>query len=116
MDTIIVICAGCGSQFRGNPGLRKYKCPACFNLFTFPSGARTADPGARLCSNCWSSFSAQQSLANCPICCQKFTPNCLGKALTIDGVLRTSGRVDQHDGAICAELRGLALPHQELEA
>lgn len=80
MSETIISCAGCGKRFKGIPGVKKFKCSGCHNIFTFPEGPREPGYGKSLCSNCWCEVDWREDLSACPACTQKIAPAHGGKA------------------------------------
>ncbi|HYF51333.1 MAG TPA: hypothetical protein VEJ63_18105 [Planctomycetota bacterium] len=93
MSEMIVSCAGCGKRCRGASGSRKFKCAHCSNLLTFPDSVREASPGNVLCSFCWMSIPASDSLANCPACNQKVSAKVSGRCVVFAEASTSSQRM-----------------------
>ncbi|MCZ7648291.1 MAG: hypothetical protein M5U26_24035 [Planctomycetota bacterium] len=68
---MIVVCAGCGKSYKGQPGPKPFKCKQCGNRFTFPEASREPATGKRLCSCCWNEVPLQPAELECPACGQR---------------------------------------------
>ena len=93
MAEMIVSCAGCGKRCRGTSGSRKFKCAHCSNLLTFPDSTREPAAGQVLCSFCWTSIPASDSLSVCPSCSQKVSAKLSGKCVIFTEASTSSQRM-----------------------
>lgn len=68
---MFVICAGCGKKYKAEPGLKRFQCKQCGNLFTAQAKVRAPAEGKRLCSCCWNEVPSKPAALECQACGQK---------------------------------------------